>query len=229
MGVSPNQLQKKRRLPNWLRRTSSTSHEVLVTSPDGVFNYASAILNDGLLLLEFCDAIHEGDGDRIMRCWKFMLLYFFASRHSKYALEAFHLLASVHATASPRVAHQIAWSRTISTKNCRGHNIPIDLRMEQLNRCLKDAMLGLGSNVSEKTVVQCGKSLKGLLDVCSNFENVCNVVPESVHHTKKGSQKDRDIVLEELMKLGVFDYIPSRQHCSSTFRGLSPNIYSLFD
>lgn len=65
-------------------------------APGVFFNYASAVLTDGLLLLEFRDAIHEGDGQRIMRCWKFMLLYFFSSGHNKYALEAFNLLANVH-------------------------------------------------------------------------------------------------------------------------------------
>lgn len=35
--------------------------------PDGVFNYASAVLNDGLLLMELRDAIHEGDGETILR------------------------------------------------------------------------------------------------------------------------------------------------------------------
>ena len=55
---------------------------------DGVFNYASALLNDGLLLLEFCDAIREGDGKRILRCWRAMLIYFQHARHSNYAKEA---------------------------------------------------------------------------------------------------------------------------------------------
>ena len=32
------------------------------SSPDGVFNYASAVLNDGLLPLELRNAIYEGDG-----------------------------------------------------------------------------------------------------------------------------------------------------------------------
>ena len=55
---------------------------------DGVFNYASAVLNDGLLLLEFSDAIREGDGVRILHCWKAMLIYFQFGRHSNYAKEA---------------------------------------------------------------------------------------------------------------------------------------------
>ena len=47
---------------------SQASQTVKKAAPDGVFNYASAVLNDGLLLLEYKDAIREGDGERILRC-----------------------------------------------------------------------------------------------------------------------------------------------------------------
>ena len=61
--------QRKRCLPQWMLCSAdevATSHQVQKASPDGVFNYASAVLNDGLLLLELRDAIHEGDGPRII-------------------------------------------------------------------------------------------------------------------------------------------------------------------
>jgi len=35
------------------------------TATDGIFEYGCAVLNDGLAFLEFRDAIHEGDGERI--------------------------------------------------------------------------------------------------------------------------------------------------------------------
>ena len=84
--------------------------------------------------------------------------------------------------------------------------------MEQVNRCLKDNLLGLGANVMENIVVSSSKSLKGIVDVCSNFVEVCGVTPESIHHTTKVSLTDRDMVLAELTsKSCVFDYVPGRQ------------------
>ena len=115
----------------WLTALSNhpqPSHEVIHASPDGIFNYTSAILSYGLLLMELRDTIHEGDGERILRCYKFMLPYFFATGHNKYALEAFHLLAHVHAAASPRPAHQIMWSRTVNMQGQQGYNIPVNLQ-----------------------------------------------------------------------------------------------------
>ena len=38
---------------------------------DGVHDYAKDTLVLGLLFMEFNDSIREGDGDRIIRCWKF--------------------------------------------------------------------------------------------------------------------------------------------------------------
>ena len=57
--------KNKRKLPQWLTKFANvptTSVSVKKGEPDGVFNYDSAVLNDGLLLFELRDAIREGDG-----------------------------------------------------------------------------------------------------------------------------------------------------------------------
>ena len=41
---------------------------------DGVCEYAQEVLSLGLLYMEFNDAIREGDGKRILRCWRYFLL-----------------------------------------------------------------------------------------------------------------------------------------------------------
>ena len=43
------------------------------TQVDTVYNYAREVISLGLLLFEFDDGVHEGDGDRIIRCWCFFL------------------------------------------------------------------------------------------------------------------------------------------------------------
>lgn len=44
---------------------------------DDMFNYQCNLVNHGLLYLNFNDAVAEGDGDCIIRCWKFLLLHFY--------------------------------------------------------------------------------------------------------------------------------------------------------
>lgn len=43
---------------------------------DGVHHYAAELLSLGLLWHAFHDAVKEGDGERIFRYWKFMLVIF---------------------------------------------------------------------------------------------------------------------------------------------------------
>lgn len=85
-----------RKLPQHLCTSMDVPHavkSVCENVPDGVFDYACCVLNDGLLLLELRPAIHWGDGPGILRCWKSMLIYYRYAKHYKYALEAFNLFS----------------------------------------------------------------------------------------------------------------------------------------
>ena len=122
-----------------------------------------AVLNDGLLLLEFSDAVREGEGKRILHCWRAILIYFQHAWHTNYAKEAVLLQAAVSATATPPLAVHITWSRTVNTRGGLGNNIhvPVDLHNGHLNHALKTAVAGMGANVAANTILQCGKSHKG--------------------------------------------------------------------
>ena len=66
-------IPRKRKLLSWLDTKSDViypSPETVKVASDGVLNHSCAVLNDGLLILEFRDAIREGDGPCIARCWK---------------------------------------------------------------------------------------------------------------------------------------------------------------
>ena len=105
---------------------------------DGVFNYASSLLSHGLFARCLHDASKEGDGGRMLLYWKFLLLHFREAHATKYAYEAFTLLAQTKALLTPREAHELTWNRTCSKNGNRGSNIELDLHMEHLNRNFKD-------------------------------------------------------------------------------------------
>ena len=204
------------------------SESVKQIAVNGVFNYASAVLNDDLLLLEFNDAIRGGDGRRILRCWEAMLIYFHHANYSNYVKEAILLHAAVNATATPFVAAQMTWSRTVNTKGGQGKNIPVDLHNEYLNHVLKTAVSAVGANVSPASILQCGKSIKGLVDTVNAFDKEHHVHPVSTKHTRSSLVKDEDAILDELVKKShVFEYIPGRAH--HTFRNIAPNPTSSID
>ena len=139
---------------------------------DGIYEYARDTLTLGLLLKEYSDTIRESDGDRIICVWKFLLPLFRSPGHTNYSLEAFMLLAQYYYLLSPRMAAQLAWSRTVNTHGRPGKNISCDLHLEHLNREVKNAFGGLSSNITEQSVKRISRSIKGLSSVTRCFDNV---------------------------------------------------------
>ena len=118
-----------------------------------MYSYQKALLDYGMAILTFFDAISEGDGARVIRNWKFLLLYLHHDRSSyKYAIEGLYMLFQIHALLSPKAAHHLVWNRFSKRKNKLGGNIPLDLALEFLNRIYKDAVKKLGPNASTKSI-----------------------------------------------------------------------------
>ena len=105
------------------------------------------------------------------------------------------------------------WSRVVNIRGGSGHNISVDLHMEHLNRAVKDYVANLGANSREKPIIQCAKSLNGIMVACQQFDVENNISPQSIEHTRRSNAKDFDSILNELVSSSsVFDYIPGRSH-----------------
>ena len=124
---------------------------------DRVQEYGKEALALGMLFLEFKDAIREGDGTRVLCCWKYFLLLFHASGHTNYCLEALNLLVQYYYTLSPRLAEQMLWGRFVNSEGKIAHNISCHLHMEHLNREIKGAINHLGANKTPKAILRAGK------------------------------------------------------------------------
>ena len=181
---------------------------------DGVFNYACEVVNLGLLWHCYHDAIREGDGDRVMLIWKFLLLVFKAFRRKNYSLEAAILLLQNQYFLSPRKAAQLRWSRFVNTRGRGGCNIPCDLHMEHLNRRLKEMLRHLGSNIQPHSIKQAGKSLGVIHNICSLFEKESNVTQDTGQHKTPSFQKDLHLIVSTLEEALVFQHSSGRHHDS---------------
>ena len=181
---------------------------------DRVLSYARETLTLGLFLMEFVDAVREGDGNRIIRCWRFFLLMFKASNHKNYAIEAFTPLCQFDFLFSERMKQQLLWSRTVNIHGHQGKNVSMDLHMEHLNKECKSAIAGLGANVTEGAVKRVGKCLGEMMKVCTNFDEKTGVRHESGHHTTRSKQKDRDKLIQQLIQSKVFEKHVGRKHRS---------------
>ena len=138
--------------PTLLSTTSKTLQDEYVTSADGVFEYACSVIGLGLMARNFHDATHEGDDERLMRCWKFFMLHFKADSRTKYTVEAFNLIGQVSATLTPRMAYRLVWNRTCNLRGGEGNTILLDLQNEHLNRTFKDDINTFRANISDRVL-----------------------------------------------------------------------------
>ena len=192
-------------------------------STDSVFVHACDLLTLGLLWMGFHDAIREGDGDRVMLYWKFLLPVFKATGRKNYSIEAVSIqLQRRH--LSERQAAQLLWSQFVNTRGRKGCNIPCDLYMEHLNWWLKTAIRNLHSNVHPASIVRAAKAIDVVHRVCNVFEHETQCKRESDRHSCPEFGKDYEIVLSVLQEAEVFSVYPGRKHFSfSKRKGIMDN------
>ena len=168
------------------------------TSKGSAYGYGFNVLNLGLLWHGFRDSVHEGDGDHIIRYWRFLLPGFHRSGRKNYTVEAFNLLVQT-ITLSPRKVAELKWNRTVNSVGREGHNIPCDLHMEHLNRRLKLMTSNLGFNISKPQCIKdISKCLGVVSKICAKFEQETEVGVNKDYHTFPSIQKDLLTILEQL-------------------------------
>jgi len=117
---------------------SSLVTDDTATSPeskeDHLYNYHRSKLVLGLTLMEFDDAIKEGDGKRLHDLYRFALLLFKAHHKTKYSYVVLLYLVKIAGALSEKDAHILMWNRFFNKHGLKGGNIPLDLRMEQMNK-----------------------------------------------------------------------------------------------
>ena len=189
------------------------SNYITLTLPDSTastykgntYGYGLDVLNLGLMWLGFHDAVREGDGDRIVRYWRFLLPVFHHSKRRNHSLEALNLLVQM-ITLSPRQVAEIKWNRTVNTVGRRGHSVPCDLHMEHLKRRLKFMMANLGSNISKpQCVEEISKCLGVVAEICTKFEQEAEIYDNKDFHTFPSFQKDLTTILEQLTAEDLLD------------------------
>lgn len=165
---------------------------------DYVYNYACVRLSFGMLLRNFNDAVREGDGVRILRCWKFLLLIYKANKHHKYAFAALHLIAKTISLLTPQQAKRLVWNRTVNNRGGEGRNISLDLRLEHLVHLLKELLANLGVNLTIPAAERCSKALKAVEDLLASVDSQLEVKRPSGRHTVTRSKADFEAIVKEL-------------------------------
>ena len=177
-----------------------------VSNNDSISSYAIQLLRIGCLCMEFADAIREGDGERVLRCWRYFVPVFRASHSFNYACESLYFLHQHSFALSPRLSNQLIWGRFVNVHGLPGRNIPLDLHMEHLNRVAKGAMKNLSSNKTRvASVTRIGRSIGVLYSLLENFDSEHSVRKTSSKYRKPSATSGINIVIEELMASMSYD------------------------
>lgn len=202
---------------------------VNATKPtDDVYNYNCALLVEAMLFLNFLDAVKEGDGKRLMRQYKYLMLYCKAdkSHSTKYALECLYQMFLVNSLLSPRDAHRYIWNRSVNNRGGLGNNIPLDLEVEHSNNFVKQAVKNLGPNVTQKSVSRICKAEKSIRAITDNLKTSIAIRYKSRRHTHRNTDKDMATVVDGLVKGKAFQKQEGR--CYTHFKGFEKSpLYNL--
>ena len=174
-----------------------------------MFKYSRQLLSVGLLYIEYADAIWEGDGEHVYRCWKYLLPIFKSAGRINYSIEALTLLNQHQLRLTPRLSAELMWGRFINVHGIAGRNIPCDLYVEHLNRICKGAVYGLQANKTPAAIRRVGKSLSALNGVLEQFDEDNDIkTPSGIHHRPR----DRDMTLRELLQASVLSHHTGGSH-----------------
>ena len=185
-----------------------------------VYDYTREVLSLGMLYLHVKDAVREGDGNRIVLSWKYLMLIFKATGRKNYALEALTMLTQYFVTLPPNLAEQLKWNHFVNVRGFPGCNISADLHMEHMNRVVKTTIEGLGANKTEKAIVRAGKSVGMFTEMLAAFDSEAGVPSVSDKRSEKSMVQDLQEIVKQLMESDVFDN--ARTH--KTFSKLKTNL-----
>ena len=204
----------------------SFTNGAIPDNTDSIYNYARVLCHFGSLVMEFRDAWHEGDGERVLRCWKLFLPHFKVAGCTKYSLEALKLQINRGITFSPNLAHQVMWNRFVNVRGGAGNNIPCDLYNEHINKLLKHIICNMGSNLTESALQRAARSVTPLHQVCGRFDSQSGIPCRTVGHSTRSDRNDVSKVVRTVLKNKLLVEMREREH--RAFKGVKLNpLYKL--
>ena len=187
---------------------------------DMVYNYAKVLCHYGSLAIEFVDAWEEGDGDRILRCWKVFMLHFYSKGRVKYSWEALRLQIQL-ASLPQRLATQLKWNRFINTHGGLGRNIPCDLHNEHINKLFKEIINNMGANLTDESMHRAARAVTTLHQARSNFDKHSGVPMTTSAHATRPDNNDVLRVASVVCKEESLEVKQGRHH--SSFNNIAMN------
>ena len=128
------------------------------------------------------------------------MLYFKADHRSKYALEAFNLIAQVEGLLTPRMSHELVWNRCCNPNGGTRKNISLDLHCEHLNRVFKDQLNTFRANIGDHSVDRSAKAIGRMQEMMSHLDKQIGFYTSTGDHIDPSSKEDFQRIMDTLNK-----------------------------
>ena len=171
---------------------------------DMIVEYNRSLLSIGLFYMEFRDGIKEGDGQRVFRCWQYLLPIFFNTNRTNYAREAVILISQHKYLLTERQSAQLLYGRFINTQGIIGRNIPCDLHLEHLNKVCKACIRDLGANKKESNITKVAKCIGTIDSILTKFDSENNISVGHGSHARVSVSADAKMIAEHLIDYNAF-------------------------
>lgn len=181
---------------------------------DDAFNYNCSLLTESFLFFNFLDAVKEGDGARILRQYKYFMLYCKAdgAHSTKYALECLYQFFLVYALLSPRDSERFTWNRSVNNTGRKGANIPLDEDTEHSNNFTKQGIKNLGPNLTERAVQRLSHAEKSSRSILGKLDETIKRSTKSGQHSQGSAARDLDELVKRAVQFDIFSEIEGRTY-----------------
>jgi len=179
---------------------------------DAIENYSRNALSLCYLAKDFVDARKRGDGERVCRLYKFLLLFFKIDGRTKYSYQSLHLLAQINFLLPPALAHELKWNRFVNTKGYHDSNVELDRELEHRNKYVKEELKSFQGKVTKKSIERCSKTYNVMEDILSNFDKSSFNTPPSGKHTIANWKSDVKELQNQFDEEDLFNTKNGRYH-----------------
>ena len=180
--------------------------EKIIVYEDYLQNYSKNALALCYIVKNFQDARKHGDGDRVIRLYKFLLIYFKIDGRTKYAYQSLHLFTQISHLLPPALAFELKWNRFVNTQRKVDTNVQLDRHLEYLNKYVKTDLKQFQGKITDKSVARCLRSYFKIQRIMDQNDKQLDFVPASGRHSCVSWEDDLKQLAERFNRADIFNF-----------------------
>ena len=115
------------------------------------------------------------------------------------------------AILSKKEAHSLKWNRFFNKHGIKAGNIPLDLRMEQLNKIVKTMWRSRRANLNETSAARLANTVDEMERILNSVDNDCGIQSAVGYRTQSNQFAAVQQITKDLLTIRAFTYQEGRQ------------------